>query len=254
QIACEILRMQAVQLSDYSAMARVLGIAEVSTTETLHGWIDAWTVWKPKRNRIGLMSQKQTTMMSANSENAKNGLTFLISSDRVSMIIKNVGAIGDIIHVALNNDIICDLQGSHYGEVTPNIYAIFQRSDWWKSYKCSLSFDKASTRRYFCMQDELDGEFPLPDGWIDAWTELNPTDVGWTFDTKANQMISANQILQKRIDRFLIMSNDDRVSVNDEDTSSIAAKIRDMERRMLEGKLVLSGDDQEPLNPLNADG
>ncbi|GKB16539.1 hypothetical protein Tco_0850462, partial [Tanacetum coccineum] len=38
-------------------------------------------------------------------------------------------------------------------------------------------------------------------------------------------------------------SNDDRVSVNEEDTSSIAAKIRDMERRMLEGKRVLSGDD-----------
>ncbi|PWA65501.1 endonuclease/exonuclease/phosphatase family protein [Artemisia annua] len=178
-------------------------------------------------------------------------------------------AIGDIIQLH-SPDVIC-LQ-----EVTPNIYAIFQRSDWWKSYKCSLSFDKASTRRYFCMQlfcngerlrelciteistrgdiplvvatshlespcpgpptwdqmyskervkqaneavdflnknpnaifcgdmnweDELDGEFPLPDGWIDAWTKLNPTDVGWTFDTKANPMISANQILQKRIDR-----------------------------------------------------
>ena len=27
-------------------------------------------------------------------------------------------------------------------------------------------------------EDELDGEFPMPDGGIDAWTELNPTDVG----------------------------------------------------------------------------
>ena len=44
---------------------------------------------------------------------------------------------------------------------------------------------------------------------------LNPTDVGLTFDTKANPMISANQILQKRIDRFLISSHDFKVeSIN----------------------------------------
>ncbi|PWA81870.1 endonuclease/exonuclease/phosphatase family protein [Artemisia annua] len=54
-------------------------------------------------------------------------------------------AIGDIIQLH-SPDVIC-LQ-----EVTPNIYAIFQRTNWWKSYKCSLSFDKAMTRPYFCMQ------------------------------------------------------------------------------------------------------
>ncbi|KAJ0450259.1 putative endonuclease/exonuclease/phosphatase [Helianthus annuus] len=54
-------------------------------------------------------------------------------------------AIGDIIQLH-NPDVIC-LQ-----EVTPDIYAILQRSNWWKSYKCSLSFDTANTRPYFCMQ------------------------------------------------------------------------------------------------------
>ncbi|KAI7746792.1 hypothetical protein M8C21_007699 [Ambrosia artemisiifolia] len=197
-------------------------------------------------------------------------------------------AIGDIIQLH-NPDVIC-LQ-----EVTPNIYAILQRYNWWKSYECSLSFDKANARPYFCMQlsklpvksfsfkqfsysamgrelciaevlaqgdtplvvatshlespcpgppkwdqmyskervkqaheavaflkqnpnvifcgdmnwdDKLDGEFPLPDGWIDAWTELNPKEIGWTYDTKSNPMLSANRKLQKRLDRFLISLHD----------------------------------------------
>ncbi|KAI3800276.1 hypothetical protein L1987_28363 [Smallanthus sonchifolius] len=54
-------------------------------------------------------------------------------------------AIGDIIQLHFP-DVIC-LQ-----EVTPDIYVIFQRSSWWKSYRCSLSIDKANTRPYFCMQ------------------------------------------------------------------------------------------------------
>ncbi|KAI3495189.1 hypothetical protein L1887_37405 [Cichorium endivia] len=197
-------------------------------------------------------------------------------------------AIGDIIQLH-SPDVIC-LQ-----EVTPDIYAIFQRANWWKSYKCSLSFDNAVTRPYFCMQlsklpvksfsckqfsysamgrelcitelslhentplviatthlespcpgppkwdqmyskervkqanesvdflnsnpnvifcgdmnwdDKLDGAFPLPDGWIDAWTELNPKEIGWTYDTKSNPMLSANRKLQKRLDRFLICLRD----------------------------------------------
>ncbi|KAF5763424.1 putative Zinc finger, RanBP2-type, endonuclease/exonuclease/phosphatase [Helianthus annuus] len=200
-------------------------------------------------------------------------------------------AIGDIIQLH-NPDVIC-LQ-----EVTPDIYAILQRSNWWKSYKCSLSFDTANTRPYFCMQlsklpvksysckqfsysamgrelciaevsaqggtplvvatthlespcpgppkwdqmyskervkqaqeavaflkvnpnvifcgdmnwdDKLDGEFPLPDGWIDAWTELNPKEIGWTYDTKSNPMLSANRKLQKRLDRFLVGLRDFKV-------------------------------------------
>ncbi|KAL4563035.1 hypothetical protein LXL04_027066 [Taraxacum kok-saghyz] len=197
-------------------------------------------------------------------------------------------AIGDIIQLH-TPDVIC-LQ-----EVTPDIYAIFQRSNWWKSYKCSLSFEKSVTRPYFCMQltklpvksftskqftysamgrelcitnlslqkntplliatthlespcpgppkwdqmyskervqqanesvdflksnpnvvfcgdmnwdDKLDGEFPLPDGWIDVWTELNPGNVGWTYDTKSNLMLTGNRKLQKRLDRVLVCLRD----------------------------------------------
>ncbi|KAL8198162.1 hypothetical protein R6Q57_029970 [Mikania cordata] len=200
-------------------------------------------------------------------------------------------AIGDIIQMH-SPDVIC-LQ-----EVTPDIYAILQKANWWKSYKCSLSFDKAISRPYFCMQlsklpvksfsckqfsysamgrelcivevlargdvslvvgtthlespcpgppkwdqmyskervkqaqeavaflkknpnvifcgdmnwdDKLDGDFPLSDGWIDAWTELNPKEFGWTYDTKSNLMLSANRKLQKRLDRFLISLHDFKV-------------------------------------------
>ncbi|XP_074592743.1 uncharacterized protein LOC141848593 [Curcuma longa] len=181
-------------------------------------------------------------------------------------------------------DFIC------FQEVTPNIYAMFQKSNWWKHYSCSLPQQMAAQRPYFCMQmsklpvkefsrvpfsnsamgrelclaevvvgekqsliiatshlespcpgppswdqmfskervaqakvatgilvdspnvifagdmnwdDKLDGAFPLPDGWIDAWSELKPGENGWTYDTKANQMLSGNRTLQKRLDRFI---------------------------------------------------
>ncbi|MBA0867975.1 hypothetical protein Goshw_006787 [Gossypium schwendimanii] len=55
--------------------------------------------------------------------------------------------------------------------------------------------------------DKLDGRFPLTDGWIDAWNELRPAEDGWTYDTKSNQMLSANRTLQKRLDRFLCKLN-----------------------------------------------
>ncbi|KAK9064172.1 hypothetical protein SSX86_015552 [Deinandra increscens subsp. villosa] len=200
-------------------------------------------------------------------------------------------AIGDIIQLH-HPDVIC-LQ-----EVTPDIYTILQRSNWWKLYNCSVSFEKAITRPYFCMQlsklpvksfsckqfsysamgrelcvaevlaqgdtplvvatthlespcpgppkwdqmyskervkqaqeavaflkqhpnvifcgdmnwdDKLDGDFPLADGWFDAWTELNPKETGWTYDTKSNPMLSANRKLQKRLDRFLISLCDFKV-------------------------------------------
>ena len=48
----------------------------------------------------------------------------------------------------------------------------------------------------------LDGEFSLLDAWIDAWTELKREEIGWTYDTKANPMFSANGKLQKRLDDF----------------------------------------------------
>jgi len=51
--------------------------------------------------------------------------------------------------------------------------------------------------------DKGDGPFPLPDGWIDAWDELKPGENGWTYDTKANVMLSGNRKLQKRLGRFM---------------------------------------------------
>jgi hypothetical protein len=29
--------------------------------------------------------------------------------------------------------------------------------------------------------DKLDGQFPFPDGWVDAWVELKPGDDGWEY-------------------------------------------------------------------------
>ncbi|KAJ9136360.1 hypothetical protein P3X46_033448 [Hevea brasiliensis] len=60
--------------------------------------------------------------------------------------------------------------------------------------------------------DELDGQFPLPDGWVDAWTELRPGDNGWTYDTMSNRMLSGNRTLQKRLDRFVCNLRDFRIS------------------------------------------
>ncbi|WRX26202.1 Endonuclease/exonuclease/phosphatase - like 10 [Theobroma cacao] len=60
--------------------------------------------------------------------------------------------------------------------------------------------------------DKLDGQFPLPDGWIDAWRELRSAEDGWTYDTKSNQMLSGNRTLQKRLDRFVCNLNDFKVS------------------------------------------
>ncbi|KAJ1295731.1 hypothetical protein BS78_01G245700 [Paspalum vaginatum] len=51
--------------------------------------------------------------------------------------------------------------------------------------------------------DKADGPFPLQDGWTDAWVELKPGEDGWTYDTKANGMLSGNRKLQKRMDRFV---------------------------------------------------
>lgn len=59
--------------------------------------------------------------------------------------------------------------------------------------------------------DKLDGPFPLPEGWIDAWMELKPRENGWTYDTKANRMLSANRTLQKRLDRFICNLQDFKI-------------------------------------------
>ncbi|KAL5578827.1 hypothetical protein UlMin_011269 [Ulmus minor] len=59
--------------------------------------------------------------------------------------------------------------------------------------------------------DKLDGKFPFPDGWIDAWAELKPGENGWTYDTKSNKMLSGNRALQKRLDRFICQFHDFKI-------------------------------------------
>ncbi|KAK9155680.1 hypothetical protein Sjap_003160 [Stephania japonica] len=205
---------------------------------------------------------------------------------------KRMKALGELIQQN-SPDVIC------FQEVTPNIYGIFEQSDWWKTYRCSVSNVMANTRPYFCMQlsklpvkslsckpfgnsvmgrelcvaeievdmgktlvvatthlespcpapptwdqmyskervaqakeavsvlnrspniifagdmnwdDAKDGQFPLLDGWTDAWTELRPGERGYTYDTKTNQMLTGNRTLQKRLDRFLCNLKDFKIS------------------------------------------
>ncbi|KMT04148.1 hypothetical protein BVRB_8g185970 isoform B [Beta vulgaris subsp. vulgaris] len=192
-------------------------------------------------------------------------------------------AIGDLIQLH-SPDVIC------FQEVTPMIYDILRKSLWWKKYKCSLSYEEAGSRGYYCMQlaklpvksfsckefsysamgrelcvaeievnpnnllviatshlespspgpptwdqmyskervnqakeainflqkypnvifcgdmnwdDKRDGNFPVSEGWFDAWEKLRPAEVGWTYDTKSNKMLTGNRALQKRLDRFI---------------------------------------------------
>lgn len=56
--------------------------------------------------------------------------------------------------------------------------------------------------------DTRDGPPPLPSGWIDAWLHLRPGQDGFTYDTKANRMLSCNRSLQKRLDRMFCQLRD----------------------------------------------
>ncbi|ONK74941.1 uncharacterized protein A4U43_C03F11680 [Asparagus officinalis] len=58
---------------------------------------------------------------------------------------RRMKALGDLIQQHLP-DLIC------FQEVTPDIYGIFQKSKWWRMYKCSVSQEVATMRPYFCMQ------------------------------------------------------------------------------------------------------
>ncbi|XP_058728123.1 uncharacterized protein LOC131599897 [Vicia villosa] len=60
--------------------------------------------------------------------------------------------------------------------------------------------------------EKKDGQYPLQDGWVDAWSELKPSEVGWTYDTKSNKMLSGNRTLQKRLDRFVCHLRDLKIS------------------------------------------
>lgn len=182
-----------------------------------------------------------------------------------------------------------------FQEVTENIYSIFQRASWWKSYDCSVKPGVGAQRAYFCMQlsklpvfsfrqspfrnsvmgrelclaeldagksatlvvatshlespcpapptwnqmfspervvqakeamsllkdfpnvifggdmnwdDKKDGPPPLPLGWFDAWLHLRPGQDGFTYDTKANPMLSGNRSLRKRLDRMFCQLRD----------------------------------------------
>ncbi|KAF5176063.1 Tyrosyl-dna phosphodiesterase [Thalictrum thalictroides] len=59
--------------------------------------------------------------------------------------------------------------------------------------------------------DKLDGQFPLSDGWVDAWAALRPREDGYTYDTKSNQMLTGNKKLQKRLDRFFCNFHDYKI-------------------------------------------
>ncbi|KAG6513578.1 hypothetical protein ZIOFF_023910 [Zingiber officinale] len=57
--------------------------------------------------------------------------------------------------------------------------------------------------------EDLDGCFPLPNGWVDAWERLRPFENGWTYDNVSNQMmIKGKRRLRKRLDRFLCKLKD----------------------------------------------
>ena len=63
--------------------------------------------------------------------------------------------------------------------------------------------------------EDSDGPFPLPDGWIDSWTELRPRENGWTFDTASNLMLCASKPYQNRPDRFVCNLRDFNLSAID---------------------------------------
>ncbi|XP_021766863.1 uncharacterized protein LOC110731319 [Chenopodium quinoa] len=204
---------------------------------------------------------------------------------------KRMQAIGDLIELH-SPDVIC------FQEVTPNIYDIFRTSAWWKKYQCSVTYERASSEMYYCIQlaklpvksfrckpfsnsqmcrdlgvaeivvnqnkslvvatshlesptpgpptwdqmnskerveqakeainqlkrhpnvifcgdmnwdDNLDGKFPYLEGWFDAWERLRPAEMGWTYDTKSNNMLSGNRKLQKRLDRFICHLTDFKI-------------------------------------------
>ncbi|XP_026461100.1 uncharacterized protein LOC113362817 isoform X3 [Papaver somniferum] len=81
--------------------------------------------------------------------------------------------------------------------------------------KEAMSILKGWPNVIFCgdinWDEKKDGPFPLPEGWVDAWTELKPGDSGYTYDTKSNQMISANWPLRMRLDPFVCNFQDFKI-------------------------------------------
>lgn len=50
--------------------------------------------------------------------------------------------------------------------------------------------------------DQRDGAVPLKAGWCDCWAASNPGQPGFTYDTRANQMLTGNWP-GSRLDRVL---------------------------------------------------
>ncbi|KAL6657973.1 hypothetical protein ACP70R_005753 [Stipagrostis hirtigluma subsp. patula] len=70
-----------------------------------------------------------------------------------------------------------------------------------------------------CWGDDTDRPFPLPAGWADAWTQLNPHDSFWTYDSiwdeevrVFNGHIVPYDSMKKRSDRFICKLKDYRLS------------------------------------------
>jgi tyrosyl-DNA phosphodiesterase 2 len=55
--------------------------------------------------------------------------------------------------------------------------------------------------------DKRDGPPPLPSGWFDAWQQLHPGQVGFTYDSKANLMLTGSR-LQERLDQIFCKLRD----------------------------------------------
>ncbi|KAL1537315.1 glucan endo-1,3-beta-D-glucosidase [Salvia divinorum] len=58
---------------------------------------------------------------------------------------KRMRAIGSLVELH-SPDVMC------FQEVTPNLYEIFQKSGWWKGYRCSIPDENSFPGPYFCMQ------------------------------------------------------------------------------------------------------
>ncbi|CAL5409486.1 unnamed protein product [Camellia sinensis] len=81
--------------------------------------------------------------------------------------------------------------------------------------KEALTFLKKNVNVIFCgdmnWDDDLYGQFPLLNGWVDAWVQLKPRENGWTYDTKSNKMLNDDWPVQKRLDRFVCNLRDFKI-------------------------------------------
>lgn len=77
-----------------------------------------------------------------------------------------------------------------------------------KALRCLECFPNVVLAGDMNWNEELAGEFPIREGWVDAWQKLRPGLKGWTCDTDSNPMLAANRPLRLRSDRCLCKLND----------------------------------------------